>query len=53
MKIFGALLGLNFEKKVASGEKLVEFDKKARYILMTNMRDGKNGYILDEIYDDK
>lgn len=53
MKIFGALLGLNFEKKVASGEKLVELDKKARYILMTNMRDGKNGYILDEIYDDK
>ena len=53
MKIFGALLGLNLDKKTAPSEKVPELDKKGRYILMTNMRDGKNGYTLEEIFDEK
>ena len=53
MKIFGALLGLNLDKKPAPNEKVPELDKKRRYALMTNMRDGKNGYTLDEIFDEK
>jgi hypothetical protein len=56
MKLISEILRIFFgigDKKSGPESTPEALEKKARYELMTKMRDGKNGYQMSEIYDEK
>lgn len=51
MKIFWALLGLNFDKKAAPGEKTLELDKKWKRDFLESMSKKNDRYDIATIFD--